>query len=119
MFSFLHRKPPIEDLWQWFGSNRQRLEREGGDEHALRQLSQWLRNIEKGLTFDIRRDGTAHELEISADGIPELISSVREIIGKAPEIKGWTFVAFRQPRPVPVEIDVYDQVLTADNVHFV
>jgi hypothetical protein len=118
MLPFLRRKPPIDDFWQWFKANRQRLQGETlVDETVFKQMGQQLRRIDRGLTYEILT-GDKRELQISADGRPELIDLVEAIVSAAPKIDGWTILAFRQPKPEPIVIDVYDSVLSAENLFF-
>jgi hypothetical protein len=115
---FLRKKLPIDEFWQWFKANRQRLQSaEVADEAAYRQLRDQLRSVHRSLTYEIVL-GEVNELQISADGIPELIEVVREVVLAAPAMKGWRVVPFRQPQDKPVEIDVFDQVLNATSVRY-
>lgn len=115
---FPRKEPPIDELWQWFKINHRRLEGASAtDEQAFRQLSNLFRRIDRNMTYDVRHDDQ-WELQVSADGIPELIPMVREVVDKAPRLEGWQVSAFRKPKDRPATITAYDQVFNSDTVRY-
>jgi hypothetical protein len=112
---FSKRSDAIDELWLWFTANRRRLEAEEPDLDAHRLLSEHLKRIDRGLTYEM---APAWEIAISADGCPELMELVEQIVSKAPKMEGWHVVAFRQPSAEPIMISAFDSELTATNVTF-
>jgi hypothetical protein len=117
MWPFSKRNGATTELWQWFSSNCRRFEAEEPDQEAYRQLGSLIKDIDRGLTYEIAR-GETWELAISADGAPELISTVQDVVSHAPKVNGWSIVAFRQPSMEPPLITAFDQELTSENVFF-
>jgi len=97
-FGFLKKKDPIENFWNWFIENGQKLkEWETDRDKYLNQILGEGRKIGEGLAFElepIKNDRI--NFTISADGVYELFPVVEKIISKAPQIDGWNFIAFRQ-----------------------
>lgn len=115
---FRPKGAPISELWQWFKINHRRLEGTSStDEQAFRQLTNLFRRIDRSLTYDVRQ-GEFWELQVSADGIPELIPLVREVVEAAPKVDGWQVTAFRKPKELSVTIIVGDESLDANNVYY-
>jgi hypothetical protein len=108
---------PISELWQWFKINHRRLEGANSDDQAFKQLTNLFRRIDRNLTYDIRQE-EFWELQVSADGIPELIPLVREVVDQAPKMDGWKISAFRKPKAAPVTITAFDQSLNAENLFY-
>ena len=87
------------------------------DQEAYRQLTSLIKGVDRGLTYEMAH-GETWEIAISADGMPELIPTVRAVVEQAPAINGWKVLAFRQASTVPPVITVFDQELTPENVFF-
>ncbi len=118
MLSIFRRSSPIDEFWIWFSENASRFEsQEALAELPFKELSKRLNRIDKGLVFEVGQ-ATPHQLTISADGIPELIPTVRKVVEAAPQIEGWTVLAFRQPLTEPVQIEFQDHTLTIDDIFF-
>src|SRR5688572_23634086 len=78
----------ISQFWTWFQANQQLLsstENPGDKVHV--ELSENLKSIEEGLTFEIgKAAGEKRELAVSADGIPELFPLVKQVVASAPKM---------------------------------
>lgn len=94
------RQSPEEkaaDFWRWFLDtvpNAADLETPARQD----QLSRQLKEIHPDLCWGFSPEGRSGAvLEISADGIQELIPTVRLLVDAAPQVPGWQIHAFRQP----------------------
>jgi hypothetical protein len=88
----------IPVFWNWFKANQQQLfNAEGSRDRVLTELGINLKNIEQDLTFEIGRETNGkREIDVSADGIPELFPLVKQVVAAAPKMEKWKVVAFRQ-----------------------
>jgi hypothetical protein len=106
------RSSPPDDFWKWFAANAARFT--GVPDGALvEELSTQLRRVDPQLVFQIGQN----ELEISADGIKALIPAVRDLVGAAPSIPGWSVRAFRQPQP-GIAVEMGGRSYSAKDVYF-
>lgn len=90
-------KDPVEALWEYVRSNIRSID--DVQQSAVQdKLSKALRAVNKGLVWGCGAapDGTP-VLEISADGIRELIPVVKDLVARAPVMPGVSVVAFKQP----------------------
>ncbi|HRN58281.1 MAG TPA: hypothetical protein PLL71_17600 [Agriterribacter sp.] len=92
------KKDPIENFWKWFKANQKRLSNfeENPDSYLTEMLVQ-AKKIQPGLAIELEppQNGIIR-MTVSADGNEDLFGLVKNIIAKAPAIKGWQFIAFRQ-----------------------
>lgn len=99
------KKDPIENFWKWFKANQKRLRKfeDDPDRHLTEMLVQ-TKKIQPGLAIELEppKNGIIH-MTVSADGNEDLFGLVKNIIAKAPAIKGWKFIAFRQ-RMTPEQV---------------
>ena len=89
---------PIAGFWQWFSKNQQRLRQFESDPNKyLAEFLKQAKKIKAGLAIELEapQDGVIN-LTVSADGNVELFELVQQIVAKAPVIKGWKIIAFRQ-----------------------
>ena len=100
MFESLKQKNKTDEFWNWFTENRikfEKIDSTNRDEKLDLILSQ-LHKITSGLAVEISDEFKGiRDFVISPDGDKEKFALVKEIISRAPAIKGWTFTAFRQP----------------------
>jgi hypothetical protein len=90
-------------FWQWFENNSQRLQAAiwDGDqqarEAAMKELGEASEETVPGVVLEIcaRREGKANDLIVSTDGNWELVDAVKDFVGAAPVLPGWSVVAFR------------------------
>ena len=98
MLTLLKKTDPIEKFWAWFTENEKRLRKfeENPDKYLTEVLTQ-AKKIQSGLAieFEPPKNGIIN-MTVSADGDRTLFPAVKSIIGKAPKIEGWNFIAFRQ-----------------------
>ena len=91
----------INNFWHWFLSNEKYLrdfQKNPGE--YITPVHEKLGKIQKGIAveFEPPKDNKI-VVTISADGDRSLFPIVQKIIAKAPKIKGWEFIAFRQRTP--------------------
>ncbi|RYG40424.1 MAG: hypothetical protein EOO01_27360 [Chitinophagaceae bacterium] len=93
---------PIDDFWIWFTKNEKRLKNfESDPDKYLTELLEQVKKIQRGLAieFEPPKNGVIN-MTVSANGNVDLFNLVREMIERAPAIKGWKFIAFRQRMPI-------------------
>ncbi len=93
------RNSSPEDFWKWFVANEARIRARAGDRSILMSIAKKLARVHPDLVFEygLGNPGSDWIFEVSADGIPDRIPAVQEIVSKAPQIPGWRIAAFRQP----------------------
>jgi hypothetical protein len=100
MFGLFKKKDKIEVFWKWFAENKNTFEQTDSmtrDENLNLILSK-IHDIEYGLSVEISEETKGiRELTISPEGDKEKFQIVKDIVSKAPQIQGWTIIAFRQP----------------------
>ena len=111
-------KSAPDDFWAWFGANANKFEGQPGT-GPLEELSKRIKRAHPQLVFQIGRSPKhgGFELEISADGLRELVPIVTDLVGRAPAIAGWTIHAFRQPHP-GLSVEMAGRTINSDNVFF-
>lgn len=107
-------------FWRWFTVNAPRLHayRKGPDP-ILAELAGELAGVHAGLTFELGPliEG-CRDFIVSADGLRALFPEVRALIDAAPDVPGWSFVAFRQRRKDAVVVRVDKLKLEGGDVWF-
>ncbi|HEX2846537.1 MAG TPA: hypothetical protein VHN59_08310 [Chitinophagaceae bacterium] len=96
-----HKKDSIDNFWGWFVKNEKRLRNFQSDpDKYLNELFIQVKKIKAGLAieFEPPQNGIIN-MTVSANGNPELFQLVRDIVERAPAVKGWKFFAFRQRMP--------------------
>ena len=94
----LVKKDPVESFWKWFKANEKRLRKFEADPNKyLNELLEQAKKMKPGLAIELEppQNGIIH-MTVSADGNEDLFELVQQVVGKAPAIKGWKFIAFRQ-----------------------
>ncbi len=89
-------KDPTE-FWSWFRHSERRLrDIEVPEKEALLDdLLEHLHAFSERLWFEVGGPEHARELIISAEGRLEAFHEVRRLVGAAPEMPGWTIIAFK------------------------
>lgn len=96
--SSITAQDPIVAFWTWFQQHQNRLRQfESDPGKYLQEIHTQVKKIGDGLTIELEppQNGIIN-LTFSADGDQQLFPLVRSIVDKAPPIKGWHFIAFRQ-----------------------
>ena len=94
-------------FWNWFEKNNSQylflneMEEDIKEQH-MDEFLHHLHQYAKGLYFLIggHPDEQQVDLIITADGIVEYFPAVEKLIGAAPEMKDWRFIAFKPPEGV-------------------
>ena len=92
-------------FWNWFKANSKSLAdinnpslEEDEKEKILDELLDNLHTYCDKLYFNIGGEyGGRQELTITAEGKTDYFDAVEELIKEAPELEGWSFIAFMQP----------------------
>jgi hypothetical protein len=105
-------------FWNWFQSSegRKALTEVFGSSKAQRAIAEAIKRVHPDLVWGLSpaAGGSGGTFEVSAGGLKELIPVVRSLVDAAPDMEGWTVVAFKQPSPdfsvqfgggIPVSID--------------
>src|SRR5262245_60068648 len=99
--------PDQARFWEWFEQNGDRLRtavfgpQQTARDAALAELGNAIAAVTPGLIleFDGPADARPRRLIVSADGKPEHVEAVKDLVASAPVLPGWQVVAFR-PRMV-------------------
>jgi hypothetical protein len=108
------KEDQVENFWTWFKENEMRLRNfESDPAKYLGEISEKTKKIRDGLAIELEppQNGVIN-MTISADGVEELFPVVESIVSKAPAIRTWKFIAFRQRMPAD---KVKSMILKADN----
>jgi hypothetical protein len=122
MLEGLFKKKSKEDIfWSWFSQNNQKyFYFENNQTELFAQLKTELKKIHPDIVFEfspIFSDGT-REFVISADGIKSIFPVINNLVAKAPEIKNWKIIAFRQPHKNITQIKYQNLTVNLDDVFF-
>ncbi|HEY0601905.1 MAG TPA: hypothetical protein VGD58_03290 [Herpetosiphonaceae bacterium] len=115
-----HAISPETNFWQWFEANSDRLmDFESDQEQIFDELDAELAKVAEGLTFEFSSQAAdEREFIVSADGIAALFPAVISLIGVAPTLPGWRFIAFRQPKGTHFTIGFGEHELSPDDMWF-
>jgi hypothetical protein len=115
------QKSKEDNFWDWFSLNADAYFHFEKDQNNLfAQLKTQLSKINSDLVFEfspIFSDGT-REFVISADGIKSVFPIVNNLVAKAPELKSWKIIAFRQPRKNITQIKYQNLLINLDDIFF-
>jgi hypothetical protein len=89
----------IQEFWKWFEENELTYRRIFDDHETdlIDDILKKLIEIQRGLAVEFEKLNNFYVMTISADGIEENFDIVQNIIDKAPLLRNWKFIAFRQP----------------------
>lgn len=124
MFGLFKNGDPIENFWTWFSTNEKdyRMFQENPDKY-LDELLLKAKKMAGGLAIELEppKDGIIN-MTISADGDIDLFPTVQKIVDKAPKIKGWNILAYRQRMPIDkvkgMTLKIQDQILDPVKMKF-
>lgn len=84
------------DFWEWFSHNQQAIESyESGNETLLDDILIALHKYNDALYFEFSTQNEVNEFIISAGGDSEQFDSVFTLVGAAPKLKNWAFIALK------------------------
>jgi hypothetical protein len=112
------------EFWQWFADNQKAYTLldsigESVKEELLDNLLSHLHKYCDKLYFEIGGfPDQDQELIITAEGDKDYFSQVEELIGDAPAIYGWSFIAFKQPTNDPFTSKWGDIELATGDIWF-
>ncbi|MGF1688870.1 hypothetical protein L4C36_19675 [Photobacterium japonica] len=86
-----------EAFWQWFEANTSKIEsyKEGDDEAILDEILTHLHAYNSSLYYEFSTNLEPNELVITAEGDPDQVDSVMNLVSAAPDVAGWAFIAFK------------------------
>jgi len=92
-----------QEFWTWFIEHEAHLFAldpcgAGNSEVIFEQVTSALQKVHPDLTFELGPKEATREFVISAGGIKAAFPAVVSLIGKAPNLERWRFVAFRPRR---------------------
>lgn len=110
-----------DTFWKWFTANQEDIYHFEKDREAVfDRLSSALHKVHEELTFEfspVREDGT-REFVISAGGMREVFPVVESLAAKAPELKKWTIIKYRQRRFPLSNLKYGDKDIKSKDVHY-
>ena len=103
MSIFFWRRDKKKDFWEWFASNKPKLEKfidsEERDYSIYTEFTRQLHKFDKRIFPEIGHDkGGPYVLIITPDGKREGIEPTREIVASNPGFDNWEVKRFRQPK---------------------
>ena len=98
----------ITDFWKWFAANDEKLAAiSNPSDPLMMDMSRRLKAIDERLTYECGfANKDKKEMAISADTRPEVFPLVKAVVEKAPKLKEWTVIAFRQRSPKAILKDL-------------
>src|SRR5689334_15834461 len=113
------KKSAEERFWGWVQDHAAQLKAlKGGDSPLVQKFGSELCKVHRNLVFQMgRASKDQFDLEISADGIKEMIPVVEKLVNAAPKMPGIEVHAFRQ-RTGGVYVEFKGRQLSADSVFF-
>jgi hypothetical protein len=110
---------PVATFWSWFTENQARLA-VAPPQAAMNEIHGRLVKVNRELvaSIDLAQQG-ARTVEISGNGNRALIPIVKQVVGSAPSLSGWKFVAFRQPSQPGMSIEMNGRTMSFDEVRYV
>ncbi len=101
-------------FWDWFKLNGARLAEviygpdEARRDAAMMEVREATEKVEEGIIaeFAQSKEGKPRQFIISADGRPERVDPVKDLVDAAPAMPGWEVVAFRQRMPIGESLEI-------------
>lgn len=93
----LREKDRIREFWSWFAAHQSELSRLlTPQERFWDVVLEQIKKVDAHLAFELSRDcHPAREFVITAGGHVDSFSIAEELVGLAPDVEGWTFVALK------------------------
>ena len=116
-----HKRDNIEAFWNWFRDNKSIFEKidSTNEDEKLDLALEHLHTISDGLSIEISDEfNGVRDMVISPEGDKTKFEIVKEIVGQAPLLKGWTFTAFRQPAQQDFTLQYNDIAFTPSEMFF-
>ena len=106
-----------ENFWNWFSANEGQIKGIMDDNSIADEFAEELMKMDPELRFEIGRlEGGVYDFVISCGGIKAGIPAVEQLYESAPNIPGWKFTKFKQPRPFEDKIRLGDFEFDPDSV---
>ena len=116
---FKKRRDPIETFWNWFLANSKSLHSMiEPDESTIDAVHNQLTKIHPDLVFEVEVQRQPRAFVVSADGDRSLFPLVADVVSRAPAMPEWEVLAFRQPGPTDVAIEMRGIRLGPNDVWF-
>ncbi|MCE9560004.1 MAG: hypothetical protein K8R88_13775 [Armatimonadetes bacterium] len=112
------KQAPDEAFWDWFQSKNETYKTMQPTREMMHALHMKLSSVNPNLVFQIGNHGGKWQLEISADGQSEFIPAVKQLVGAAPAISDWEFLAFRQRASAPLSIQTPTGSLDSESIFY-
>ena len=117
-----HKQDPIERFWNWFIKNKDELHKinDTKRDEILNKILSQLKKVQPELSIEISREENGiREMTISPEGDRDKFEIVKLIVQKAPTIKGWKIIAFRQQIGFDFTLEYQDIRLTPSELYFI
>lgn len=90
----------IEKFWEWFEANKLAFSRLTTPDEPFWDLAlETIKRVDEHLWFELSRDRhPAREFIVTAEGHVSSFPIVEKLIGLAPNIEGWAFIALKPPQ---------------------
>ncbi len=96
MASEKHR---IEDFWAWFLAHKLEFSRLTLDDSFWDLALEQIKKVDEYLWFELSREShPAREFVVTAQGHVSSFPIVEKLVGLAPSIEGWAFIALKPPQ---------------------
>lgn len=116
---FSKSKDPVADFWDYFVAIAPDIVAAGRPINShINGIGKKLDAIHKRIAWQIGPAEGAWSLEISADGVHEMVPHVMRIVEAAPEIPGWKVHAFRQRVGVPTTLEMNGMAFDPHKIFF-
>jgi len=113
-------------FWEWFANHQQAFyntvatgNTDNIDSNFFDPLSEQLSQIRDGYYFLTGMNGDTAELIITADGEINNIVFVEDLVGEAPELPNWKFIASKPEADInSTTINIYGYTFSTENQYF-
>ena len=92
-------KHRIEEFWAWFAAHKLEFSRLTLDEPFWDLALEQIKKVDEHLWFELSRDShPAREFIVTAEGHVSSFPLAEKLVGLAPNIEGWLFIALKPPQ---------------------
>jgi hypothetical protein len=114
-------------FWKWFVENSSKLSEfaidpkilPSNDDPIIQELDTAFSKVAEGLTFEISGlTDFGREFIVSANGNRKLFAIALRLVGAAPVLPGWKFIAFRQSKDTHISLTFGDLKISGDDIWF-